>query len=54
MKTRKAKCNDCGKTGNAVNHNGRGFRCRFCWSDNVVLKPLPKPKPAPKNPDPDS
>lgn len=49
------RCNECGKEGIARNHNGRGYRCPFCWSDNVVeverkLEPQPEPvkKPAPR------
>lgn len=26
-----ATCKHCGKESEAVNHNGRGWRCRNCW-----------------------
>lgn len=47
------KCNTCGKTGEARNHNGRGLKCTFCWSDNLTAaKSTPNPKPAKTTPPP--
>lgn len=30
------KCKECGKKSKAVNHNGRGYHCLYCWSMDVT------------------